>query len=186
MRPWNPIQRYPTYLFVPASQGTQWVKLRFRTQFVNAKAEPISYGAGFGIHRGRDRCVGPGDSVPPMFGGHHSREFSMENRSGSTRQAPVLGWGRGSAILSFIWVLFQSSFFGPHVIGLRFDGAISFPMWDPHVLLGIRLSYWLVLILILLLWFCFNLKKTNIIWFVCLILYECVRISMCNAIHKRQ
>lgn len=81
-----------------------------------------------------------------MLRDHHTRELPLAIRSGSTRQAPVLGRVRLSSILSFIWVLFESSFFGPHVVGLRFDGPVSLPMRDHHVLLGIRLSHWLVLV----------------------------------------
>ena len=98
-----------------------------------------------------------------MLRDHHTRELPLAIRSGSTRQALVLGRVRLSSILSFIWVLFESSFFGPHVVGLRFDGAISLAMWGSHVLLGIWISYWLVFILTLS-QFCFNSKKND--WFL--------------------
>jgi hypothetical protein len=106
----------------------------------------ISHGAGHGFHGGGNRGVCAGAAVPAMLRGDHTRELSMATRPGSTRQAHVrCRFGR-SAVLPLIWVLFQSAFLGPHVVGLRFDGSVSLPMWDRHVLLGIRLSHWLVLI----------------------------------------
>lgn len=106
----------------------------------------ISHGAGHGIHGGGDWGVCAGAAVPAMLRSDHTRELSMATRPGSTRQAPVRGRVGRSALLPLIWFLFQSAFLGPHVVGLRFDGPVSLPMWDSHVLLGIRLSHWLVLI----------------------------------------
>ena len=106
----------------------------------------ICHGAGYGIHGGGDRGVCTGAAVPAMFRGDHTCELSMAIRPGSTRQAHVRGRVGRSALLPLIWVLFHSAFLGPHVVGLRFDGPVSLPMRDHHVLLGIRLSHWLVLV----------------------------------------
>lgn len=104
----------------------------------------IIHGAGHEFHGGRDWGVSPGAPVSPLLRGHHTRELPLEIRPRSNRQAPLLGLVRGSAILSFIRALFQSTFFGPHVARLRIDGPISLPMRHHHFLLGIRLSHWLV------------------------------------------
>lgn len=109
----------------------------------------ISHGPGHGSHGCRDWGVGPGAPVPPLLRGHHTRQLSLEVRPRPSRQAPLLSLLGRCALLPFIRILFQSALFGPHAVGLHFHGPISLSVWHHHVLPGIRLSHWLVIIILL-------------------------------------
>lgn len=98
----------------------------------------------YGSHGGDDRGLRPCAEVPSLLRRHHSGEFFLANRTGSTRKARLCGRVGRVVVILIVRVFFKSALFGAHVYWLCFYGAVPRKMWINNVCLGIRLSHWLV------------------------------------------
>ena len=78
-----------------------------------------------GVNGGFDRGIGRGAEIPLVLRGDDSGEFPLAIRTESNRKTRVRRLFRRFIIVSFIWVLFKSAFFGAHVVGLSFYGVFS-------------------------------------------------------------